>query len=62
MKLLEKLFPLKLLNIFPHSKPTLSTKLPGIYKDIGDNHGVIYANSQSELISQIEPLISRKKN
>lgn len=45
--------PIKIYEYMAQKKPTLSTKLPGIYSELGDNHGVLFVRNQKELISQI---------
>jgi len=53
--------PIKVLEYMAMKKPVLSTKLPGLYNQLGENHGLIYCKDQKNLIMDIEKYISQKE-
>ncbi|MFX1573988.1 MAG: glycosyltransferase, partial [Promethearchaeota archaeon] len=56
----KEITPIKLLEYMAMKKPVLSTKLPGIYKQFGENNGIIFTYDQSTMIKKIRELINRK--
>ncbi len=57
----REISPIKIYEYMAQKKPALSTKLPGIYNEIGENNGVIYAKNQKELIERIKDLSGKKE-
>ncbi len=44
-KIMQDIVPIKMYEYMAIGKPVISTKLPGIMKEFGDGHGVLYADS-----------------
>lgn len=57
----REIMPIKILEYMAMKKPVLSNKLPGVFSEIGQNHGVIYAKNQNNLIKKIGDLIHQRK-
>jgi glycosyltransferase involved in cell wall biosynthesis len=57
----REISPIKIYEYMAQKKPTLSTKLPGIYYEIRENNGVIFVPTQEDLIPEIEKLIPIKE-
>lgn len=57
----REISPIKIYEYMAQKKPALSTKLPGIYNEIGENNGVIFAKNQKQLIEMIKDLSGRKE-
>jgi len=53
--------PIKVFEYMAMKKPVLSTKLPGLYNQLGENHGLIYCKDQKNLIMDIEKYINQKE-
>ncbi len=59
-KITKECAPIKIYEHMALKKPTLAVRLPGIYSDIGEGHGVIFVRDQKELIEKIGALSSQK--
>lgn len=58
----KEITPIKVLEYMAMKKPVLSTKLPGLFIEMGENHGIIFAKDQRELITKIGRLVVKKEN
>ena len=50
----KEVMPIKVLEYMAMKKPVLSTKLPGMYNQIGENNGVLFVKDQDTLIRKIK--------
>ncbi|MHA1221741.1 MAG: glycosyltransferase [Candidatus Heimdallarchaeaceae archaeon] len=53
-KIMENIVPIKLYEYLASGKPVICTKLKGIYKEFGENNGIIYINSPNEVFKAVE--------
>ena len=53
--------PVKVMEYMAMKKPVLSTSLPSVVREIGKNNGVIFAQSQKELVEKIRDLTKEKE-
>ncbi|MFX0025460.1 MAG: glycosyltransferase [Candidatus Hermodarchaeota archaeon] len=53
--------PVKLMEYMAMQKPVLSTELPSVINEIGENNGVIFAKNQNHLIEMIGELSINKQ-
>ena len=51
-EMMRDIVPIKLYEYLAMGKPVISTKLPGVMKEFGDDNGVVYANAPEDIISQ----------
>lgn len=58
----KEITPIKIIEYMAMKKPVLSTALPGVVHELGNNSGVIFANSQKDLIKRIEDLYHERDN
>jgi glycosyltransferase involved in cell wall biosynthesis len=49
--------PIKMYEYMAMGKPVISTKLPGIMKEFGENNGVVYVDSPDEVLTKTTELI-----
>ena len=56
----REIIPQKIFEYMAMKKPVLSTCLPGVFLEIGQNNGVIFVKNQKELITKIGESISYK--
>ena len=57
----KEIMPIKVLEYMGMQKPVLSTKLPGVFYEIGENRGILFCNDQKELIEKIGDFSDRKE-
>jgi glycosyltransferase involved in cell wall biosynthesis len=55
------IYPIKISEYMAQKKPILSTKLPGIFIELGNKAGLIYTKDTEELIVKIKDLIYEKE-
>ncbi len=53
----REIIPIKIFEYMAMKKPVLSNMLPGVFYEIGENNGVIFADNQKALIRKIRDLI-----
>jgi len=53
--------PVKVMEYMAMKKPVLSTSLPSVVREIGNNNGVIFAQNQKELVEKIRDLTKEKE-
>lgn len=58
----REISPIKIFEYMAAGKPILSTRLPGIYDEIGEGRGVIFVNDQAELVEKIGELAADPSN
>jgi len=49
-EIMRDIVPIKLYEYMAMEKPVVSTYLPGIHKEFGDNHGIIYAKDTNAVL------------
>lgn len=54
---MEYIVPIKMYEYMASGKPIISSYLPGIIKEFGNNNGIIYANSPKDIINITKILI-----
>lgn len=54
--------PVKVMEYMAMKKPVLSNNLPSVVREIGENHGVIFAQNQKDLIEKIGELYKDKSD
>ncbi len=57
----KEITPIKIIEYMAMSKPVLSNSLPGVVKEIGPNHGVIFSKNQRDLIKKIGELANNRE-
>ena len=50
-KIMNDVVPIKMFEYLAMGKPVISTKLPGILKEFGDNNGVLYCDSPEDALN-----------
>lgn len=49
--------PIKLYEYMAMEKPVITTRLPGILKEFGDDNGVIYVDTPEEVLNEAIKLV-----
>jgi glycosyltransferase involved in cell wall biosynthesis len=49
--------PIKMYEYMAMGKPVIATKLPGVMKEFGEDHGVIYVNRSEDVLKKAVELI-----
>lgn len=57
---MKHIVPIKMYEYMIMGKPVVATRLPGILKEFGHDHGVVYINESKDAIYTILDLISKK--
>lgn len=57
-EIMKYIVPIKMYEYMAMSKPVISTELPGIIAEFGDNNGVFYMNESKDLLNQALELIN----
>jgi glycosyltransferase involved in cell wall biosynthesis len=58
----KEVLPIKIIEYMAMKKPVLSTALPGVVLELGNQGGIIFAEDQKKLIRKIEELSQSKKD
>jgi glycosyltransferase involved in cell wall biosynthesis len=56
-KIMENIVPIKMYEYLAMGKPVISTNLPGIMKEFGENNGVLYIEKSEEVFQKYKELI-----
>lgn len=56
----KEVVPIKIIEYMAMKKPVLSTALPGVVLQLGNESGIIFAKNQQELIKKIQSFIPKK--
>lgn len=51
-RIMNDIVPIKIYEYMAMGKPVITTKLPGVMKEFGDNNGVIYINNPEDVIQE----------
>ena len=60
IKIMQNIVPIKMYEYMAMGKPVLSTKLPGVMKEFGEDHGVIYVDKPEDVIKKAVELIENR--
>lgn len=61
-QIMENIVPIKLYEYLASSKPVICTYLPGVYKEFGDDSGIIYINNIEEIFQILEKNVNSSKS
>ena len=56
-KIMQDIVPIKLYEYMAMGKPVITTKLPGVMKEFGEDHGVVYVNNPEAALWKAVELI-----
>ncbi|WP_217177992.1 glycosyltransferase [Methanoplanus limicola] len=56
---MKDIVPIKILEYMAMGKPVITTRLPGLIKEFGDDNGIIYANSPDETMKTAQDFLSK---
>ena len=56
-KIMQDIVPIKMYEYMAMGKPVITTKLPGIMKEFGEDHGVIYVDKPEDVLRKAIELI-----
>ncbi len=51
-EIMRDIVPIKMYEYMAMGKPVISTKLPGVMKEFGENHGVIYTDKPEDILQK----------
>lgn len=57
-EVMRNIVPIKLYEYMVSGKPVISTKLPGVMKEFGHNHGVIYVDRPTGVMKKVHEMIN----
>jgi glycosyltransferase involved in cell wall biosynthesis len=60
-EVMESIVPIKMYEYMACGKPVISSRLPGIIREFGDNNGVIYADEPMDVLKKAVELSTRRK-
>ena len=58
-KTMHNIVPIKMYEYMAMGKPVISTKLPGVMKEFGDDHGVIYVDEPEDVLEKAIELLAK---
>jgi glycosyltransferase involved in cell wall biosynthesis len=58
-KIMQDIVPIKMYEYMAMSKPVITTKLPGIMKEFGEDNGVIYVDKPEDVLKKAIELIEK---
>jgi glycosyltransferase involved in cell wall biosynthesis len=56
-EIMHDIVPIKLYEYMAMGKPIIATKLYGVMKEFGENHGITYSNSPEQVINEVNRMI-----
>ena len=48
---MENIVPIKMYEYMAAGKPVIATRLPGLVREFGENHGVVYVDDPRQVVS-----------
>lgn len=51
-QIMRNIVPIKLYDYMAASKPVIATRLPGVMKEFGEDHGIVYIDSPAEALAK----------
>ncbi|WP_245920453.1 glycosyltransferase [Methanospirillum stamsii] len=58
-KIMQDIVPIKMYEYMAMGKPVITTKLPGLIKEFGDNNGVLYADSSEKVLDMANSIVAQ---
>lgn len=59
--IMQDIVPIKLYEYMAMKKPVISTRLPGIMREFGEDNGVVYVDKPEDVISRVQELLKSGK-
>lgn len=59
IKIMRNIVPIKMYEYMAMGKPVIATELPGVMKEFGNDHGVIYVNKPEDVLKKAIELIEK---
>lgn len=56
--IMQDIVPIKIYEYLAMEKPVIATKLPGIYKEFGENHGILYVDGAEEVLNTVQKILN----
>ena len=56
-EIMQDIVPIKLYEYLAMKKVVIATNLPGIYREFGENHGIVYINEAKEVLKVAQKII-----
>ena len=56
-KIMQDIVPIKMYEYMAMKKPVISTKLPGVMKEFGENNGVVYVDKPEDVVKKATELV-----
>jgi glycosyltransferase involved in cell wall biosynthesis len=57
-KIMQDIVPIKTYEYMAMMKPVISTKLPGVMKEFGENNGVVYVDKPEDVVSKAAEIVN----
>ena len=62
IQIMNNIVPIKLYEYLGAGKPVISTKLHGVFKEFGENNGIVYINNPLEVFNKISIILKNYQN
>ena len=59
-KIMQEIVPIKMYEYMAMRKPVISTKLPGVIKEFGEDNGIIYVDRTEEVVKKAIDLVNNE--
>jgi glycosyltransferase involved in cell wall biosynthesis len=59
-KIMQDIVPIKMYEYMAMGKPVITTKLPGVMKEFGEDHGVIYVDKPEDVVKKAIELVENR--
>jgi len=56
VRMMENIVPIKMYEYLAAGKPVISTRLPGVFREFGEGHGVVYVDSPDQVVAMATKL------
>lgn len=60
-EIMQDIVPIKLYEYLAMKKVVIATKLPGIFKEFGEGHGIVYINEAKEVLPRAQSILNNGK-
>src|SRR2546428_857778 len=54
---MRNIVPIKMYEYLAAGKPVIATKLPGLFREFGEGHGVVYVDAPREVVAKAQELV-----
>ena len=58
-EIMQDIVPIKLYEYLAMQKVVIATKLPGIYNEFGENHGIVYVDNACEVLDTVQNILNK---